>query len=198
MRYDERLISTKRGFSTRIAMGICISIEEDSDMAAANICSISHNISIWFSFCIGHLWLYYSPLWNGMMNLTTFHYNDVIIGAMASQITSLTIFYQTVYTGADQRTHQSSASLAFVRGIHRWPVNSPQKGPVTRKMLPFDDVIMVWFASIHREQSVNTYPYWSTIGQSTVCIFKTITRHTTKIYLNDCTYDSRFIAFWWR
>ena len=38
--------------------------------------------------------------------------------------------------------HQSSASLAFVRGIHRWPVNSPHKLPVTRKMFPFDDVIM--------------------------------------------------------
>ena len=62
--------------------------------------------------------------------------------AMASQITSLTIVCSIVYLGADQRKHQSSASLAFVRGIHRWPVNSPNKGPVTRKMFPFDDVIM--------------------------------------------------------
>ena len=61
------------------------------------------------------------------------HYCDVIMGAMASQITSLPISYLTVYSGADQRKHQSSASLAFVRGIHRWPVNSPHKGPVTRK-----------------------------------------------------------------
>ena len=43
---------------------------------------------------------------------------------------------------ADQRKHQSSASLAFVRGIHRWPVNSRHKWPVTRKMFPFDDVII--------------------------------------------------------
>ena len=70
------------------------------------------------------------------------HYNDVIMGAMASQITSLTIVYSTVYSDADQRKHQSSASLAFVRGIHRGPVNSPNKWPVTRKMFPFDDVIM--------------------------------------------------------
>ena len=70
------------------------------------------------------------------------HYSDVIIGTMASQITSLTIVYSTVYSGADQRKHQSSASLVFVRGIHRSPVNSPHKGPVTRKMLPFDHVIM--------------------------------------------------------
>ena len=65
------------------------------------------------------------------------------MSAMASQITSLTIVYSTVYLGADQRKHQSSASLAFVSGIHRWPVNSPHKGPVTQKIVPFDDVIMM-------------------------------------------------------
>ena len=70
------------------------------------------------------------------------HYIDVIMGLMASQITSLTIVYSTVYSGADQRKHQSSASLAFVRGIHWRPVNSQHKRPVTRKMFPFDDVIM--------------------------------------------------------
>ena len=70
------------------------------------------------------------------------HYYDVIMGAVASQITSLTIVYSTVYSGAYQSKHQSSASLAFVRGTHRGPVNSPHKWPVTRKMLPFDDVIM--------------------------------------------------------
>ena len=86
---------------------------------------------------------------------------------MVSQITSLTIVYSSVYTDADQRKHQSSASLAFVRGlfqnnhddlikwkhfprywrfvrgIHRSPVNSPHKPPVTRKMFPFDEVIMI-------------------------------------------------------
>ena len=70
------------------------------------------------------------------------HYNDVIMGAIASQITSLTIVYSTVYSDAGQRKHQSSASLAFVRGIHWGPVNSPHKWPVTLKMSPFDDVIM--------------------------------------------------------
>ena len=64
------------------------------------------------------------------------------MGTIASQITSLTIVYSTLYSGADQRKHQSSASLAFVWGIHRGPVNSPHKGPVTRKMFPFDDIIM--------------------------------------------------------
>ena len=70
------------------------------------------------------------------------HYNDVTMAATASLITSLTIVYSTVYSSADQRKHQSSASLAFVQGIHRRPVNSPHKWPVTRKMFPFDDVIM--------------------------------------------------------
>ena len=70
------------------------------------------------------------------------HYDDVIMSAMASQITSLTIVYSSVYPGADQRKHQSPASLAFVQGIHRWPVNSSHKWPVTRKMFPFDYVIM--------------------------------------------------------
>ena len=71
------------------------------------------------------------------------HYNDVIMGVMASQITSPTSVYSTAYSGLNHRKHQSSASLAFVRGNHRGPVNSPHKWPVTRKMFPFDDVIMV-------------------------------------------------------
>ena len=70
------------------------------------------------------------------------HYNYVRMGTMASHITSLTIVYSTVYSGAAQRKHQSSAPLAFVWGIHRGPVNSPHNWPVTRKMFPFDDVIM--------------------------------------------------------
>ena len=68
---------------------------------------------------------------------------DVIMSAIASQITSLTIVYSTVYSDADQRKHQSSVSLAFMRGIHLGPVNSPHKWPVTRRMFPFDDVIML-------------------------------------------------------
>ena len=70
------------------------------------------------------------------------HYTDNIASVMASQITGISIVYSTVCSGADQRKHQSSASLAPMRGIHRWPVSSPHKGPVTRKMFPFDDVIM--------------------------------------------------------
>ena len=70
------------------------------------------------------------------------HYGDVIMGAIASQITSLTSVYAILYSDEDQRKDQSSESLASVRGIHRGPVNSPHKWPVRRKKFPFDDVIM--------------------------------------------------------
>ena len=74
---------------------------------------------------------------------TLSHYCEVIMGVVASQITSLTIVYSTVYSGADQRKHQSSTTLAFVWGIHRGLVNSPHKWAVMQKMFPFDDVIML-------------------------------------------------------
>ena len=71
------------------------------------------------------------------------HYSDVIMSAMASQINGIASVYPTVCSSANQRKHRMSASLAFVKGIHRWPVKSRQKGPVTRKMFLFDDVIKV-------------------------------------------------------
>ena len=70
------------------------------------------------------------------------HHNDIIMNAIESQITSVSIVYSTVCSSIDQRKHQSSTSLAFVRGIHHWPANSLHKGPVTQKMFPFDDEIM--------------------------------------------------------
>ena len=82
------------------------------------------------------------------------HYDDVIMGAIASLITSLTIVYSTVFSDAAQRKHQSSASLAFVWGSHRGPVNSPHKWPVTRKMFPFDNVIMLQLIMIEYRQAV--------------------------------------------
>ena len=55
----------------------------------------------------------------------TSHYSDVIMSAMASLLTCISIVCSIVCLGADQGKHQSSASLAFVRGSHRWPVQSP-------------------------------------------------------------------------
>ena len=72
-----------------------------------------------------------------------YHYGDVIMGAIATQISSLTVVYSTVYSDADQGKHQSSASLAFVWGIQRGPMNSQHKWSVTPKLFPFDDVIMI-------------------------------------------------------
>ena len=88
------------------------------------------------------------------------HYDDVRMGATASQITSFTIVFSIVYSDADQRKHQSSASLAFVRGIHRGPVNFPHKWLVTRKMFPFDDVIM-WYrkANMTLSMPIMMLPY---------------------------------------
>ena len=86
-------------------------------------------------------------LWKAWLNSVTSvwfhkHYDDVIMSAMASQITGVSIVYSSVCSGADQRKYQRSVFLTFVSGIHRWPEkNSPHKGPVTRKMFPFDDVI---------------------------------------------------------
>ena len=82
----------------------------------------------------------HKPTW--VFSFLCSHYNGVIMGAIASQITSLTIVYSIVYSEANQRKHQSSASLAFVQGIHLGPVNSRHKCPVTRKVFPFDDEIM--------------------------------------------------------
>ena len=71
-----------------------------------------------------------------------FHNIDVIMGAMTSQFTGVSIVFPVVCSGADQRKHQRSASLAFVWGIQRWRLVSRHKGPVMRKMFPFNDIIM--------------------------------------------------------
>ena len=91
------------------------------------------------------------------------HYDDVIMTMLTSQITSLTVVYSIVYSGVNQRKHQSSASLAFVREIHRGPVNFPHKWPVTRKMFPFDDVIMVNGVRHPNDHFLNNYRQISNI-----------------------------------
>ena len=82
------------------------------------------------------------------------HYNDVIMSTMASQITSLTIDYPNVYPRHRSKKTLKVSVLAFVRGFHRWPVKSPHKGPVMRKMFPFDDVIM----SYQKKWQCKIYP----------------------------------------
>ena len=69
-----------------------------------------------------------------IFKLISVHYNGVIIGTMAHKITIVSIVCPTVCSDADQMKHQSSASLAFVRGIHRWAVDYPHKWQVKRKV----------------------------------------------------------------
>ena len=90
-----------------------------------------------------HHWFWWYRL-RPCIYLNLVHYSNVIMSAMASQMTGVSIACSAVCSDTDQRKHQSSSSLAFERGIHRWSVDSPHKGPVTRKMFPFDDVLM-WF-----------------------------------------------------
>ena len=117
---------------------------------------MGHFVNLWFeslalAIYIGLITVIVFPCWQ----LYSLHYSDVIMGAIAYQVTSLTIVYSTVYSDADQRKHQSSASLVFVRGIHRGPVNSPHKWPVTRKIFPFDDVIMEYLCCWSRPNDSN-------------------------------------------
>ena len=86
------------------------------------------------------------------------YYSDSIMGAMASQITSLTIVRSNVYSGADQRKHRNPVSLTFVREIQRGSVKFPHKWPVTRKMFPFHDVIMNWRTKIFEKSDTMVQP----------------------------------------
>ena len=119
------------------------SIEDRAPIDLIHNCPVSKRVSgTWIHDSVSRLHPSNDHLGNMSYSLLRTHYNEVIMGAMASQITRLTIVYFNRLF-KDQRKHQSSASLAFVRGIHRWPVNSPHKEPVTRKIFPFDDVIMI-------------------------------------------------------
>ena len=85
------------------------------------------------------------------------HYSDAIINTATSQTTGVSIVCTIVCSGADQRKHQSYGSLRFVRGIHRWPVNSPHKGPVPRKM--FYLMTSSWRKEEHLSCSISIIQY---------------------------------------
>ena len=100
--------------------------QESQQLSCGNTCEI------WMWYTTGPA-IYYDA-----------HDSDIIMSAMTSKITGISIVWRTVWSGTHERKHQSSASLAFVRGIHWWSVDSPHKRPVTWKVFPFDDVIMSW------------------------------------------------------
>ena len=111
-------------------------------------------------------------------------YGDVTMGAIASQITSLTIVYSIVYSDADQRKHQSSASLAFVRGIHRGPVNrwipstnDQRRGKCFHLMMSpccgnkTDQLFVVWSNThIHLHLHINGLTHWGRVTH--ICVVK--------------------------
>ena len=120
----------------------------------------------------------------------TLHYSDVIMGAIASQIISLVIVYSTVYTDADPRKHQSSASLASVWGIHWGSVNFPHKWPVTRKMFPFDDVIMIiWYSICHKTCITVCLCSYIINFKWSLWLFNHIFRVDTFAFGQPCDYD---------
>ena len=85
--------------------------------------------------------IYFNTRWSWVAQRSFNHYIHVIMSTMTSQITGVSTVCSAICSGADQIKHQSSASLALVRGIRQWPVVSPHRGPATRKMCLFDDVI---------------------------------------------------------
>ena len=120
------------------------------------------------------------------------------MGAKTSQITSLTIIYSTVYSDADQRKQQSSASLAFVRGIHRGPINSQHKWPVTRKMFSFDDVIMAKFLYVVHKTGTNVnvqgpHAHYGNITCGTLSSVHIISRLTEAMFTLKLSWDSNTI-----
>ena len=132
---------------------------------------------------------------------TTFapqHYTDAIMSAMASQITSLTTLYSTVYWGTVQWKHRSSASLAFVRGILRWPLNSPHKRPVTRNKFPFNYAILKSISRYLpgiRRQHMEYYFFLKSVWLS----FQRVTIHVAKFWsASHCitTYHFYFLRRW--
>ena len=112
------------------------------------------------------------------------------MSTIASLITSLTIVYSTLYSDADRRKHQSPASPAFMRGIHRWPVHSPHKRPVTRKMFPFDDVIM--------EIRLRYTPQVFVCNILCTYIFQHHLPDTCAGKKEYCPVDTKAYTIWWR
>ena len=114
----------------------------------ADPCKIEYHNSTPTSKAIWQLFLLRKL--NRYSRVPVMHYDDVIIGTIASQITSLTVVYSTVYSDADQRKHQISASLAFVWGIHRWIPR--RKGQLRGKC--FHSMTSSWYYGV-RSQITN-------------------------------------------
>ena len=109
------------------------------------------------------------------------------MSTLASQIASLTIVNSIIYL--------SSASLALVRGIHRWAVNSPHKGPVTRKMFPFDDVFMMLIVLFNWMQLQSKYNYF--VWNGSICKCQKVSKHNMT-FKYPPKYSKVTFSPWWR
>ena len=111
------------------------------------------------------------------------HYNDVIMNVMAFQITSLTIVYSTIYSWADQIKHQNSVSLAFVREMRQWLVNSPHKVYAVCK-----NTLMPWIHSRAYDGAVQPFAVFiPAFVRKLYCLGHTFTRWVIS-YLNRRTW----------
>ena len=116
------------------------------------------------------------------------HYNDAIMSTMASKVTGVSIVCSTLASATDQRKHESSASRAFVWGIHWWPVNSQHRRPVTQKMFPSDEFIICVFLYVNFPVCLNTH----------ICILSTTNRNYTPSYnkqLRDMSFNHSTIIW---
>ena len=111
------------------------------------------------------------------------------MGVMASQITSPSIVCSAVCSGADQRQHQSSATLAFVKRIHRWPVNSPHKGPVTPKMFSFNDVVTKHMLQMDNLENICMPWHWSQPVYGEIVPGYELGKHHNQVFRMDFDYE---------
>ena len=95
-----------------------------------------------------HIWVSRTDIYLVVQHMQH-HYTDVIITTIASQITSFTLVYLIVYSGADKKKTSKLCVTSHCAGKSPGPVNSPHKWPVTRKMFPFDDYIMQLWTTHH-------------------------------------------------
>ena len=125
--------------------------------------------------------------------MSKIHYSEVKTSVMASQITSLTIVYTNVDSGADQRKRQSSTSLAVVMGIHRWPMNSPHKGPVTWifSHLMTSSWWFIYFLHEHSMQIMLQYQCQcdDNIDEIVLCISRAKLKTVATPLLTHCSYQ---------
>ena len=115
--------------------------------------------------------------------ITKKHYSDVMMSAMVSQNTGVSICLLSCLSDADKRKHQSSASLAFVRGIHRWPVNSLHRRPVTRKMYPLMTSSYFYVSTDFRQLCC------SDIYKTSSCFHWELLVHQNAIRKQECFYS---------